>query len=91
MKFENYSEILEQLSDDNLRAEAIVNLTDKIKSDEVEYLANIGKINDLTKINNQLRDTNSKLALRVTGMVPDDNIEKSYDDIKTEWLEKARN
>ena len=90
MKFNDYEVIIGQLLDDNLRSEAIVSLTDLLKADEAKYNSINNEIKELTESNTKLRDTNSKLALRVTGLVEAPEEEKTLDEIKDEWIKKAR-
>lgn len=59
MKVSDYADIISKLSNPDTSAEGLVELNDRLKIDEEEYTK-------ITESVNTLRDTNSKLALRVT-------------------------
>lgn len=60
MKVTDYAGIVEKLSNPDTAAEGLVDLDAQLKKDEEDY-------NKIFESNNTLRDTNSKLALRITG------------------------
>lgn len=59
MNASEYEAIIQKISNPDTLAEGLVELNDKLKNDEDTY-------NRLVESNNSLRDTNSKLALRIT-------------------------
>lgn len=59
MNTSEYEAIIQKISNPDTLAEGLVELNDKLKNDEDTY-------NRLVESNNNLRDTNSKLALRIT-------------------------
>lgn len=59
MKRSDYDDILKSLSEPDKVADAIVLLNEKLTSDEADF-------NKLVDSNASLRDTNAKLALRIT-------------------------
>lgn len=59
MKKEDYNIIIQKLTNPDEQTEALVELSDKLALDELEYINNQNTINSL-------RDINSKLALRIT-------------------------
>lgn len=61
MKIEDYSNIIEKLSNPDTAAEGLVDLNTQLGVDAKAY-------EDLQKSNDTLRDSNSKLALRITGV-----------------------
>lgn len=60
MKVTDYTAIIDKLSNPDTAAEGLVDLDAQLKKDEEDY-------NKIFESNNTLRDTNSKLALRITG------------------------
>lgn len=62
MKATDYNDIITTLSNPDTAADGLVRLKEKLTADETEY-------NNLLKSNNDLRDTNSKLALKITSPV----------------------
>ena len=59
MNASEYEAIIQKISNPDTLAEGLVELNDKLKNDEDTY-------NRLVESNNNLRDTNSKLALGIT-------------------------
>lgn len=59
MKKADYDPIVALLSNPDTAVEGLVQLKDKLTADEVDY-------NAIVTSNNNLRDVNAKLALRVT-------------------------
>lgn len=73
MKKDNYTAIIEKLSNPDTFADALIDLSSQLDNDCNEY-------NKLVESNNNLRDTNSKLALRVTETVKIDNSTDNNDE-----------
>lgn len=59
MKRSDYDEIITKLSNPDLQADGLVELAERLKADEAAF-------NDMSKSIDNLRDTNAKLALRIT-------------------------
>lgn len=74
MRADDYSNIIKQISDPDTMSEGLVQLSEKLKTDEMDY-------NRLVESNNNLRDTNSKLALRITNGVEPKKPEPTNDEI----------
>ena len=72
MRAEDYNNIITKLSNPDSFAEGLTDLSEKLRNDEVDY-------NKLVDSNNNLRDTNSRLALKITNVV-----DTSKDDIDPE-------
>lgn len=81
MKLTEYSEIITQLSNPDLAAEGLVNLKAKLEADEKDYAT-------LSTSVATLRDTNAKLALRITSPAPEPDKQEPEPD-PYEVLEKA--
>lgn len=73
MRKADYSDIITLLGNPDTVAEGLVKLSDKLTVDEAEF----GR---LTESNNSLRDTNAKLALRITEPVKVTEPEKEKTD-----------
>ena len=78
MRADDYNNIIKQISDPDTMSEGLVQLSEKLKTDEMEY-------NRIVESNNNLRDTNSKLALRITNGVepkkPEPTNEEIFDNL----------
>ena len=59
MKKSDYDEIITKLSNPDLQADGLVELSEKLAADETAF-------NEMSKSIDSLRDTNAKLALRIT-------------------------
>lgn len=59
MKRSDYDEIITKLSNPDLQADGLVELAERLTADEAAF-------NDMSKSIDNLRDTNAKLALRIT-------------------------
>lgn len=59
MRASDYTEIIQQVSNPDTLAEGLVNLRERLRTDELSY-------QELVNSNNTLRDTNGKLAARIT-------------------------
>lgn len=85
MRANDYDTIIKQISNPDTMSEGLVQLSDKLKNDELEY-------NKIIESNNNLRDTNSKLALRITNGVepkaPEPTNEEIFDSL---FLSKFNN
>ena len=82
MKLDDYESIIKQVSNPDTLAEGLVNLREQLKTDEVNY-------NNLVTSNNTLRDTNAKLALRITNDVSIKNEpELSREEKSAEFMKK---
>lgn len=77
MKADDYNTIIRTISNPDTMSDGLVQLSEKLKSDELEF-------NKLTESNNNLRDTNSKLALRITNNVEPEKHEPTNDEIFNE-------
>lgn len=82
----DYDGIIKQLSNPDTMSEALIQLSEKLKTDEVEF-------NRLIESNNNLRDTNSRLALRLTNNVepvkPEPTNEEIFNDLFTSRFTNA--
>lgn len=76
MKKAEYDEILKNLADPDQAAQALVDLATKLAADETEFT-------NLTNSVNTLRDTNAKLALRITAPVTEPKTEPEKDPYET--------
>ena len=74
MKADDYNNIIKQISDPDTMSEGLVQLSEKLKTDEMDF-------NRLVESNNNLRDTNSKLALRITNGVESKKPEPTNEEI----------
>lgn len=74
MKADDYNNIIKQISDPDTMSEGLVQLSEKLKTDEMDF-------NRLVESNNNLRDTNSKLALRITNGVEPKKPEPTNEEI----------
>lgn len=87
MKASDYEAIVQKISDPDTLAEGIVELNEKLKIDELEFNKNTESIANL-------RDINSKLALRITEPVkvePEQvEPEETYDDFLTKLRESLK-
>lgn len=82
MKLDAYESIIKQVSNPDTLAEGLVNLREQLKTDEANY-------NNLLNSNNTLRDTNAKLALRITNDVSIKNEpELSREEKSAEFMKK---
>lgn len=63
MKVAEYNDVITMLGNPDTVSEGLIQLSEKLKTDELEY-------NKIVDSNNNLRDTNSKLALRITNTIP---------------------
>ena len=82
MKLDAYESIIKQVSNPDTLAEGLVNLREKLKTDEANYKS-------LVNSNNTLRDTNAKLALRITNDVSIKNEpELSREEKSAEFMKK---
>lgn len=59
MKRSDYDEIITKLSNPDLQADGLVELAERLTADEAAF-------DDMSKSIDNLRDTNAKLALRIT-------------------------
>lgn len=66
MTLEEYRKTIKDLSDDNKRSEAIITLSDEIEKDLAIVENCNSKLEEKEEIINSLRETNAKLALRIT-------------------------
>lgn len=84
MTLEEYRKTIKDLSDDNKRSEAIITLSDEIEKDLAIVENFNSKLEEKEEIINSLRETNAKLALRITneylGEEEEEEI-KSVDDL----------
>ena len=64
MKKSDYNDIITKISNPDTMAEGIIDLTNKLEADEKDF-------ERISKSINDLRDTNSKLALKITNVVQD--------------------
>lgn len=96
MKKSDYESIIQDLSNPDKVAEAILSLNDKLTQDESEFNMLVCNNNTLKISNDTLRDTNAKLALRVTSTV--DTLKKEveqerdyYKELEQDILEGLEN
>lgn len=87
MKASNYESVLQKISNPDTLADGLVELNDMLKTDETEF-------NKLVESNNSLRDTNSKLALRITTpvetKVEPEVPEETYEDFLTKLKDSLK-
>lgn len=74
MRADDYKEIIQSISNPDTMSEGLIQLSEKLKTDEFEF-------NKIVESNNNLRDTNSKLALRITTGVPEKAPEPTNEEI----------
>lgn len=84
MKKSDYNDIITKISNPDTMAEGIIDLTNKLEADENEFARLQTSVNDL-------RDVNSKLALKVTNVVqdtpsPEDLAKQEADALRNEFL-----
>ena len=84
MKKSDYNDIITKISNPDTMAEGIVDLTNKLEADEKDF-------ERISKSINDLRDTNSKLALKITNVVqdtptPEDLAKQEADALEQEFL-----
>ena len=72
MDIRNYDAIITTLSNPDTFAEGLVQLNEQLKTDATNYT-------NLVNSNNNLRDTNARLALRVTNTVVPEKTEETPD------------
>lgn len=88
MKKDNYTSIIEKLSNPDTFADGLIDLNSQLDNDCNEY-------EKLVTSNNSLRDTNSKLALRVTETVKldnntDNNVEETPEKIYGDFIDRLK-
>lgn len=88
MKLEEYKALLNDMMDADKSASTLVSLTDALTVDIAELDALRTERTALSNKVNELRDTNSKLALRITGVV--DNTTDPIDAIETKFMEGVK-
>ena len=69
MEYKNYEQIIQSVSNPDTMADGIVQLTEQLRADEQAY-------NNLVQSVNSLRDTNARLALRITNPVNEPDIKQ---------------
>lgn len=81
MQFKNYEGIIGKLSNPDLMADGLTELSEQLKKDEADY-------NSIVTSNNNLRDTNSKLALRITNVIDPPKPEPTREEVFYDKFEK---
>lgn len=81
MKKSDYNDIITKISNPDTMAEGIVDLTNKLEADEKDF-------ERISKSINDLRDTNSKLALKITNVVQDTPSEEDLAKQEADALEQ---
>lgn len=82
MTLEEYRKTIKDLSDDDKRSEAIITLSDEIEKDLAIVENYNSKLEEKEETINSLRETNAKLALRITNEYLGEG-EKEEEEIKS--------
>lgn len=74
MKVDDYKDIITSISNPDTMSEGLIMLNEQLKNDEMSF-------NKLMDSNNNLRDTNARLALRITSGVEVKEVEPTNEEI----------